>query len=146
MPEFIESVKISELREFFNFMTGKEIGRGASRVVFNHPQDPTLVIKAEFFNDMFQNQMEWRIWEDFKNVPRVAAWLAPCHEISACGTFLIQTKAVDMQPHQIPKNIPEWLDDVKTGNLGVIGNKIVVRDYGFINLTMKTGVKKWPKK
>lgn len=129
--------------EFAHFMLGDLIGRGMSREVYNHPFDPTKVIKVENSATRFQNVHEWRIWEDFKHCPDVAKWLAPCHFISDSGTFLIMDKVGDLPLNKKFDKLPKFLTDRKRENFGMLGNRIVARDYAHSILILDTKLTKW---
>jgi hypothetical protein len=131
------------LAEFANFMCGRHLGSGMSRHVYDHPSDPTKVIKAETTAGRFQNVMEWEFWQAYKHAPAVARWLAPCHEISNSGAFLIMTKARDLDESEKPSHLPKFLTDHKLGNFGKIGKQIVCRDYGFVISSAGLTMKKW---
>lgn len=135
------------LYEFARMMTGKELGHGLSRVVYEHPHDPSKVIKVENSACNFQNVHEWQIWQEFQHVPDVAKWLAPCHHISYSGTFLIMERALNLHPDEIPATLPKFLTDHKSDNFGTIGlgkrKRVVCRDYGFLVMTLDTKHRKW---
>lgn len=135
------------LREFAYFNLGNSLGSGISRHIFDHPSDPTKVIKIEHPNNYYQNVREWQIWQDFGSDPKIARWLAPCHSISYAGTFLVMEKAFDIQPDQVPKTLPKFLTDHKSDNFGVIGmgrkKRVVCRDYGYVRNTLDTDARKW---
>lgn len=133
----------STCNEFSVFMLGELIGEGMSRKVYQHPFDPTKVIKVEDSVKYFQNVREWEIWNDFKHAPEVAKWLAPCHAISHSGTFLIMERAVDLPTNKKIEKLPEFLTDHKIENFGMIGNRVVARDYGRIVPILETRLRKW---
>lgn len=138
-----EDMSKSVLLEFAYFMTGDSLGGGMSRQVFNHPDDPTKVIKVENSARHFQNVMEWETWQDSKDCPDVARWLAPCHSISYSGTFLVMSKARDLLPNEIPEKLPSFLTDHKPENFGILNGKVVCRDYGLIIRNLSTRQRKW---
>lgn len=131
------------LRELAAFMLGDKLGRGMSRSVFNHPHDPTKVIKVENSASNFQNVKEWELWQEVRYMKGIARWLAPCHYISYSGTFLVMEKTADLSPKQIPKKLPAFLTDHKAENFGTINGRVVCRDYGHINYEIRTAQKNW---
>lgn len=139
----IDELGSGVLKEFFIFMTGRHLGRGMSRHVFDHPTDPTKIIKVENSAACFQNVIEWKTWETFNQCPDVKKWLAPCHSISHSGTFLIMEKAQDICPEEIPEKLPYFLTDHKIENYGRIGKQIVCRDYGLLTLNPDMKMRKW---
>lgn len=143
MANGADTLQIAELREFFEFMTGDKLGHGMSRMVYDHPTDPTKVIKMENAKNEFQNVMEWEFWKKVEYAPKIARWLAPCHSISYNGTFLIQEKARDLGPSERPAHLPVFITDHKLENFGMIGKQIVCRDYGFIIDNISTRLRKW---
>lgn len=147
MIHSIETMSNAILKECAGFMMGNIIGSGMSRGVYDYRYDPTKVIKFEYGTENFQNVMEWRIWQEYKNCEEVARWLAPCHSISLNGNFLIMEKAADLQPDQIPNVLPEFLTDHKPENFGIIGagkkKRVVCRDYGFVVLSLETKKRNW---
>lgn len=129
--------------EFACFMLGALIGSGMSREVYEHPFDPTKVIKVENSAKHFQNVKEWEIWQQFKDCPDVARWLAPCHFISDSGTFLIMDKVRDLPENKKIDKLPFFITDRKRDNLGMIGNRVVARDYALSIITLQTRLTKW---
>lgn len=132
------------LQEFFDFMTGgEEIGHGVARHVFDHPNNPDLVIKVENTARSFQNIKEWEFWNDFQHCKDVARWLAPCHDISSNGIFLIMSKTRPLLPKEIPDKVPDFLTDHKALNFGILNKKLVCHDYGLTVRSAETGLRKW---
>lgn len=139
----INDLSNSVLGELAQFVLGKEIGRGMSRVVVEHPFDPELIIKIEDSTVHFQNVIEWETWRQFEYCPNVKKWLAPCLHISHSGTFLIQAKARDLRPGEQPKMLPKWISDHKMANFGIYKGKVVCRDYGLLTLNPDNRLRKW---
>lgn len=121
---------ISDLikNELLSLFLGKEIGGGMSRRVFEIKRDETKIIKIENTMGHFQNVIEWQTWEALKNTPH-AKWLAPCYEISPCGTVLIMAKTSPLNLGR-PQKLPSWITDHKAENFGYLNKKIVCHDYG----------------
>lgn len=139
----IDTLSQRMLQEFMYMMTGEVLGQGMSRRVYAHPHDPTKVIKMENKAGSFGNIQEWHIWDEFKAVASVAKWLAPCHHISDCGAFLIMERTQPLTIKKIPEKIPKFLTDHKRENFGMIDNRIVCHDYGFIIKTLDDKLVKW---
>jgi hypothetical protein len=123
--------------------TGKEIGRGAWRVVYEHPDDPGLVIKKitldynkltkEDLNKIKDgynpNLQEWLIWQKYK---KTRHWeiLCPCVSISEDHRFLVMKRALNTNRKYIWK-LPREIRDYRcTTNWGILGNRVVIIDYG----------------
>ena len=142
MTDLFKDCSHSVLLEFVHFMTGKFIGGGMSRQVFEHPTDHTKVIKLEDSQKHFQNVLEWELWNEVKDTPEISRWLAPCHAISYSGTFLIMSRAEDLAQGEKPL-LPAFLTDHKIENFGRIKGKIVCRDYGMTLKNISTRMRKW---
>ncbi len=123
-------------RDALNMMLGKELGRGTSRTVFANDLLPTTVVKVEAGAGLFQNVLEWKIWEEVKGTP-LAKWFAPCRFISPNGMLLIQDRTY--QPRHYPEKIPSFFTDLKVNNFGQIGDMFVAHDYGLIRLGVGLG-------
>lgn len=117
----------SELR---SQLLGKLLARGQYRKVFECRYDPTIVIKVDdVVNDRYCNVVEWRTWQEHRDFPRVADWLAPCLSISPNGAVLIQRKAEPLKEY--PKRLPSFLiGDIKPDNFGLLNGHVVKIDYG----------------
>jgi len=129
------------LAEFADFMTGKHLGGGMSRQVYAHPTDKTKVIKIEDSVGHFQNALEWEFWNHWSWCKDVAKWLAPCHSISACGTFLIMERTEPLR--KAPEKLPQFLTDHKPENYGLLKGRVVCHDYGRLIFSAETKLKKW---
>jgi hypothetical protein len=127
-------------RDFFCLFVGKKIGEGVTRVVYEHRQDPTLVIKIEPRDDLFLNVMEWRTWYYVEPVKAIARWFAPCVAISPCGRILLQRQAEDIPlSRKLPDRMPDVFGDLKRRNFGLINGRLVCRDYG-TNCAIANGI------
>jgi hypothetical protein len=115
--------------DLYSMVTGKLLGVGASRTVFDFMPDPTLVIKFETVGGSFDNVMEWDIWENCQYDKRLAKWLAPCHMISPCGSILLQKKTTPVSIEQLPKKIPRFFTDLKHQNWGMLDGRPVCHDF-----------------
>jgi hypothetical protein len=139
--DLITGLAPSVLQEFMYHFTGKRLGSGSSRVTFAHPFDKTKVIKMENRADTFQNVREWEFWNDMRHVKKVAEWLAPCHNISYNGTFLVMERTTDIiKP---PAKLPKFLTDHKLENFGMLNGRVVCRDYGHVIYNIDDKHRKW---
>jgi len=136
------------VRDLLDLYIGPVIGYGVSRTVFHDFLDSNCVLKYDH-DDQHANVREWAIWEELRDAPRYAKWLAPCMRISPCGKWLIQkmTTPVDKWPKKIPKFINA---DTKRGNFGLLDGQLVCHDYAYLsvmrhneNLLKLTDVKWW---
>lgn len=143
MTNSLDDMPISVMQEYCRFMSGKHLGCGISRDVFEHPTDISKVIKVENSVSYFQNVKEWEVWDLFQFCEKTSIWLAPCHAISENGTFLIMDKVEDARPSEIPATLPSFLRDHKLENFGMLNGKFVCRDYGFLDFDLKLTRKKW---
>lgn len=107
---------------------GKLISTGSERTVYEHAQDPTLVVKYQS-GEGFQNIFEWEVWQCVKGT-KAAKWFAPVVDISPNGHFLIMKKAESLPNGYFPKKIPAMIGDQKYKNFGMIGKQFVCIDYG----------------
>lgn len=121
---------VTASRDLAHLFVGSWLGGGMTRQVYTVEHDPTLVIKFENEGDHFQNIMEWRIWQEIKDFPAYAKWLAPCVAISPNGIWLLQKRAVTVPKDKYPKKLPDFLGDTKLLNFGRIGKRFVACDYG----------------
>lgn len=120
--------------DIFDCILGKEIGRGMTRIVYEHRTDPTLVVKVEHEGGAFQNVREAELWFEIADTP-FAKWFAPVVYVSASGSVIIQKKCERVQKSKYPKKIPGFLTDTKYGNYGLLNGKFVCFDYGSIPFT-----------
>lgn len=131
--------------EFDSLVCGRRLGRGESRVVYSSAIDKSLVFKFERAKHSFHNVCEWEAWQQYKHIPTIAKWLAPCVAISPCGTILLQERTTPLQ--NAPDKLPAFLCDTKMSNYGTLGKgknqRVVCHDYGFlITIKPKSGMKK----
>lgn len=124
--------------DFMSMFCGPKLGSGISRDVFAHAHDKNLVIKIEQYAKSFQNVLEWQTWRWWKNEPKVAKWLAPCVEISENGAVLIQKRTKPLPNNLSKLRVPEFFNDVKRDNLGLLGKQIVLHDYAYLNQKLNT--------
>jgi hypothetical protein len=118
------------VRDLFGLVTGKYLGAGIAREVYEYGPDPGVVIKFEVATQSFQNVGEWEVWDRVKDVPNLRRWFAPCIAISPCGCVMLQKRAYPAQPKDYPSRVPMFFTDIKRANWGRIDDKIVCVDYG----------------
>lgn len=117
--------------DMFHLICGRKLGEGAYRAVYGCAYDDSLVVKFEIPSKSFSNAAEWRIWEDVRDHKKTRKWLAPCINISNCGSILIQKRTQPLpKDYELTKKIPDWLCDVKRSNWGLLDGKLVCHDYG----------------
>lgn len=126
--------------DFWKLIAGPKLGEGVYRRTFECALDPSLVIKVEQEEGCFANIHEWEVWRTWSDHAPTAKWLAPCVKISPNGKFLLQKRTKPLDKDNLPKQLPNFLADRKTGNYGMIGKQVVCHDYAFVffktNLTM----------
>ncbi|MDW9491747.1 hypothetical protein [Sinorhizobium meliloti] len=115
--------------ELFQLVTGKHLGGGSTRQVFEYALDPALVIKYEMNAGSFANVMEWETWQKLTWDKELSKWLAPCLYISPCGCILIQQKTEPLPHSKYPKKIPRLFQDTKYQNWGWWKSRFVCHDY-----------------
>lgn len=144
-------MRLSELtpplwQDALTLLCGERLGDGISRAVFACAVNPEWVVKVCHTGDTrFQNQYEWRVWHNAQEAPDVKKWLAPCLHISQAGNFLVQRRTTPVKLDELRKllpRVPAYLTDLKVGNWGRIGKRIVCHDYGTALMHLPTGTKK----
>lgn len=122
------------VRDFFGLICGDRLGYGHGREVFAVKFDPNLVVKFEERDRSFQNVLEWQFWLANENRKEVRKWIAPCVQISSCGTSLIQARTTPIKDLALlPKRIPWWAADTKVENWGMYEGRPVMHDYAYTN-------------
>ena len=124
----------STAKEAFEMMKGEHLGTGSFRSVYCNNLNPEQVLKIEGDTHQryqFCNVIEWVFWNNHKENPKIAKWLAPCIRISSNGKILIQ-KRVETIPkgYELPKELPSFLTDLKMSNFGLLDGRLVCLDYG----------------
>lgn len=122
----------------FNLLCGKELGRGCSRHVFDCKILPGYVVKVEKEKTVYQNYMEYHVWESVKN-SSASRWFAECKFLSNDHRILIQEKTRVPSPAELLDKVPIWFEDIKVENWGMVGTKgdkeyLVCHDYGYHNM------------
>lgn len=108
---------------------GKKLGEGCFRKVY--ALDDTRVVKIETEGRAFCNSHEWSLWLEVQGT-KWEKWFAPCLEIDAFGTALIQARTQPMSPEQwasFPR-LPNFFADLKQENWGMLEGRPVCHDYG----------------
>ena len=124
-------------KETFKLLCGKKLGTGFNRKVYECKLMPEWVVKTERLNpNDFSNVREHHFWNEYKNEKHIAKWLAPCGDISPDGKVLLQRRAETLpEDYKFPKNLPEFLTDIKRSNFGLVDGKFVCIDYADTVLT-----------
>lgn len=131
-----------------DLVVGRELGRGTYRTVYSSAIDKSVVFKYQRERCTFDNVYEWLVWQEYKDCPDIAKWLAPCIAISASGDMLLQTRTTPATI--LPDKMPAFLCDFKPRNYGTIGRgkhkRVVCHDYGYLlKDSLRKGMKtvKW---
>ncbi len=117
--------------DFIRMFCGPLIARGAARSVYEMQGQPNLVIKVELTEGTFQNISEWQNWCSLQFTPW-AKFLAPCRRISPCGHILIQERTTPLE--DVPLVLPDFFEDLKHANFGLLEGRVVCHDYALTNL------------
>ena len=124
--------------EFWEFMVGPELGRGASRVTYALKHDAQTVLKVcdpQCNGNFRQNLLEWEAWDHLRTqCIGIRKWFAPCIDISPCGRLLLQARTQKLDINKLPEKLPAFLDDFNRDNFGMIDGQVVARDYGTLML------------
>lgn len=119
----------AEANDLWRLLTGKCLGEGCYRKVFEFRYDPSLVIKVEQEEGCFHNVREWDAWQTLEHAPKWRRWLAPCVAISPRGNFLLQRRTTPVAMKDMPRLVPAFFTDKKVGNWGRLNGRIVCHDY-----------------
>jgi hypothetical protein len=113
-------------------LCGDLIGEGHERKVYAHVQNPDLVLKVEKQPRYFANVAEWQLYEEVGRViPDMIKWLARVVDISHSGAVLIQERTTPISIAERPKQVPEWLSDLKLSNFSrTKDGRVVCHDTG----------------
>lgn len=126
-------------KDLISFVTGKKLGVGIGRNVYEWPFDPKYVLKIESTSMSFQNVREYEIWQEIQYRKDIAKWFAPCDWISPCGIYMLQRKTEQIPQSEYPQKVPSFFFDQKYSNFGVIvengKRRFVAHDYGTFSLT-----------
>ena len=136
----IQEVPNIMLQDMATLFAGQLIGGGMSRNVYSYGVSDEYVIKFEFGQGDFQNTKEWLVWNYVRDVGAIAAWFAPCNHISHMGRWLIQRRTTPVTIDELRKELPRvpaLFTDLKVGNWGRIGKRVVCHDYGTCLITQE---------
>lgn len=129
-------------------LLGRQIGSGASRVVYENAQDKDEVIKIEYMTQG-DNWLEHRVWtqakEFGKDLKWAKKWFAPVNWISPDGRILCMERTEEKPNKKRPKKVPDFFCDAKYENFGWYKGRLVCHDYAIIWRMMKTPTKKMQK-
>lgn len=117
--------------DFIRMFCGPLIAKGTARSVYEMTGQPNLVIKVELTEGTFQNIAEWQNWSSLQFTPW-SQYLAPCRRISPCGHILIQERTVPLE--DVPLMLPDFFEDLKHANFGILNGRVVCHDYALTNL------------
>lgn len=118
--------------DFNEMMLGERLGEGVGREVFADRMNPRRVIKLE--ENGFQNVTEHLVWAALCDTVW-APWFARCFWISANGRVLIQERAfLPARRPPMPDLVPNFVNDARECNMGVVRGRWVFCDYGHTNL------------
>lgn len=124
------------MNELEEFLCGRFLGGGIARKVYIYRPDDTFVIKiAEDKGGQSHNIIEWKIWDELKQVKSASKWLAPIVDVSDCGKYLIMKRAERGRKEDYPKMVPHFFTDMKYDNYGFIGKQLVCVDYANFIIT-----------
>lgn len=131
-------------KECFNFLTGKELGSGVYRTVYELRFSPDKVFKvANNIDGEVENARESILWTDIEDCyPKLKKWFAPCYGYSETGKYLIQDKVEFPDKKKYPKELPAFFSDTKYKNFGLLKGKFVCIDYGCFNIRHSEKLKK----
>lgn len=134
-------------RDLLRIVIGDKLGEGVYRKTYVYKPDPTKVIKIEINGQAFHNVKEWHIWNEMnEHEHAVRKYLAPCHDISPNGIYLIQSRTtVPSANYKWPKLMPKFMTDFKRPNFGLLKGKLVCHDYG-LNFAISDSVNKRTRK
>lgn len=134
----IQDVPNIMLQDMATLFAGHYIGGGISRNVWSYGLGDEYVLKFEYGEGRFQNTREWLVWTHVREVSGIASWFAPCNHISSMGKWLIQRRTTPVTLAELRKEMPRvplFFTDLKVGNWGRIGKRIVCHDYGTCLIT-----------
>jgi hypothetical protein len=113
---------------------GGWLGTGSSRQVYGSRTRPDIVIKIGYGPAGVQHNMhEYLLWDMFFNhIEEAYRFLAPCLEISWCGSILIQKRTAPVSTDQFTSlrdKMPDWWWDIGVNNVGILDGYLVMHDY-----------------
>lgn len=117
--------------DLLTLVCGEYLGAGCSRQVYWYNSD--TVIKIEVGKGWHQNAKEWHVWESVKNCEKLSPWFAPCIRMSDLCVYLLQARTQPVTLRELQREVPKvpvMFTDLKIGNWGRLGDRIVCHDYG----------------
>src|SRR5699024_674426 len=128
-------MSLNQWESFVDEHQGEKIGSGRSRSVYLLPDYPDLVLKVDNGSTRLQNVLEWVTWKNLGDT-RQGVWLAPCEAISPRGIYMLQRRADPWNGDDdyLRDFLPDWIQDKKAKNFGVIDGRLVAVDYGMTRI------------
>jgi hypothetical protein len=124
--------------ELLEMICGPKIGSGCFRDVYVNNLNPKTVIKVQhdYSEPNAHNMMEYIISEKFFLENDI---FAPVHCVSKSGKFLIMERTSPVSEKEFREwlektPLPNFVNDIKSSNVGWLDDKIVIHDYGVILL------------
>ena len=114
---------------------GKKIGKGKTRTVYFHKENPNWVIKKILSKENptpEANQNEWNLWLAVKDTPFVNLF-CPCVELTPEGhLIMLRCEPVEKNFKEISKILDVELpkDSANPINYGLLNKRSVLIDYG----------------
>jgi hypothetical protein len=128
--------------DLLRLVCGPALGSGIARTVYECRLNPDVVLKFETAGQSFQNALEWECWRTWQYDKAVRRWLAPCVQISPCGTVLVQRRTTLVPDDRYPTKIPRFITDTKRANFGLLDGRFVCHDYAMTIHNLSTAMKK----
>lgn len=106
---------------------GKFIAKGKGRKVYQHPNDPDLIIKVPINSDK-ANRWEWEFWNLIKDT-EYAKYFCPCVEFTDGNLIMKRCKPGKRVPQGLTIKGIKIKDSTKSTNYGRLGKRNVLLDY-----------------
>lgn len=114
---------------------GKYLGEGYRRIVYEHKNNPNLVIKYLKSHKDRHNKTEYENWIKLKDTEK-GKWLVPCLSLSVDGRYLLQRRVKVLD--KVPEDVPDWIKALpdyslggnKSKHWGMFNGRTVLIDYG----------------
>jgi hypothetical protein len=117
---------------------GRLLANGSSRDVFEHPDNPGLVIKVDLHEQSY-NELEWEVWKRVRGT-EYEKFFAPC--VCFVDGYLIMRRCQPCK-ETLPSDLVIFgvriQDSARGANTGLFDNRLVCLDYGHksVNKLMK---------